>query len=212
MTVSGNTSTGRRALLAVFWAQIALFALLVAWVTIEPIRDWAGRIFPVLLVVFLVLGVALLVLAIRWKARGSPRTFWIVAAASATGAALAIVLHNLLMNAINYSPEGGRILVRIADRGADHLEISVIDEGIGIAQEHMERVFEPFYRVDVSDSRQVYGRGLGLYVSKRLIELQGGRIWVKSKFGQGSCFTFTLPIVQESAIAPESLHAEVVDL
>jgi len=118
---------------------------------------------------------------------------------------LEIVLSNLLTNAINYSPDGGRIVVRIESGSGDSIEICVIDEGMGIAQEHLDRIFEPFYQVDTSDQRKVYGHGLGLYISKRLVELQGGRIWVKSKVGRGSCFGFSLPIVQESEIAEEHI-------
>jgi signal transduction histidine kinase len=108
-----------------------------------------------------------------------------------------IVLHNLLTNAVNYSPDGGRILVRITRAVRNELVISVIDEGIGISQEHLDKLFTRFYRIDGSDGRDVYGHGLGLYISKHLIELQGGRIWVRSKEGHGSCFSFTLPIVTE---------------
>jgi two-component system phosphate regulon sensor histidine kinase PhoR len=77
----------------------------------------------------------------------------------------------------------------------DELVISVIDEGIGISQEHLNKLFTRFYRVDGRDERDVYGHGLGLYISKHLIELQKGRIWVRSKEGRGSCFSFTLPII-----------------
>jgi signal transduction histidine kinase/GAF domain-containing protein/ActR/RegA family two-component response regulator len=110
---------------------------------------------------------------------------------------LEIVLHNLLTNAVNYSPNGGRILVRITRAVRNELVVSVIDEGIGISQEHITKLFTRFYRVDGSDGRDVYGHGLGLYISKHLIELMGGRIWARSKEGHGSCFSFTLPIVTE---------------
>jgi PAS domain S-box-containing protein len=116
---------------------------------------------------------------------------------------LEIVLNNLLTNAINYSPDGGRILVRIARAVRNEVVISVIDEGIGISQDHMDKLFTRFYRVDASDGRDVYGHGLGLYISKHLVELQGGRIWVRSKEGQGSCFSFSLPLIEESEPAPE---------
>jgi two-component system phosphate regulon sensor histidine kinase PhoR len=111
---------------------------------------------------------------------------------------LEIVLHNLLTNAVNYSPNGGRILVRIARAVRSELVISVIDEGIGISQEDVGKLFTRFYRIDSRDERDVYGHGLGLYISKHLIEMMQGRIWVKSKEGHGSCFSFTLPIVTES--------------
>jgi signal transduction histidine kinase len=115
-----------------------------------------------------------------------------------------IVLNNLLTNAISYSPDESRIMVRISDSSTDELVISVIDEGIGIPEQHLDRIFDRFYQVDTSDGRKVYGRGLGLYICRRLLELQGGRIWVESKEGHGSCFGFTLSIVRESEVAPEA--------
>jgi signal transduction histidine kinase/CheY-like chemotaxis protein len=111
---------------------------------------------------------------------------------------LAIVLDNLLANAVLYSPNGGRILVRIAPHEVrSEIVVSVIDEGIGIPEEHMDKLFTRFYRVDASDGREVYGHGLGLYISKNLVELQGGHIWVRSKEGQGSCFSFSLPTLAD---------------
>ena len=114
-----------------------------------------------------------------------------------------MVLNNLLKNAIKYSPDGGRILIEIIDVANGEVVINVIDEGIGIPEEHLDKIFGRFYRVDSGDDRKVYGHGLGLHISKRLVELQGGRIWVQSKEGQGSCFSFTLPVVNESDIIEE---------
>lgn len=106
-----------------------------------------------------------------------------------------IVVNNLVTNAISYSPHGGRILVKVEGPSDGELVVSVIDEGVGIPEEHLDKVFSRFYRVDTSDGRRVYGHGLGLYISKRLVELQGGRIWVRSRERQGSCFSFSLPVV-----------------
>ena len=114
-----------------------------------------------------------------------------------------IVLNNLVENAINYSPDGGRILLEIVGPANGELTINIIDEGVGIPQDHLDKIFDRFYRVDTSDDRKVYGHGLGLHISKRLVELQGGRIWVRSKEDQGSCFSFSLPIVTESKIVEE---------
>jgi signal transduction histidine kinase len=114
-----------------------------------------------------------------------------------------IVLNNLVENAINYSPDGGRVLLEIVGPANGELTINIIDEGVGIPQDHLDKIFDRFYRVDTGDDRQVYGHGLGLHISKRLIELQGGRIWVRSKEDQGSCFSFSLPIVTESKIVEE---------
>jgi signal transduction histidine kinase len=80
--------------------------------------------------------------------------------------------------------------------------VSVIDEGVGIPEEHLDKVFDRFYRVDTSDGRKVYGYGLGLYISKHLVELQGGQIWVQSKVGYGSCFSFALTMVNELEVSP----------
>ena len=87
--------------------------------------------------------------------------------------------------------------------------VSVVDEGIGIPKENLDQVFGRFYRVDGSDGRRIYGHGLGLYISKHLVELHGGRIWVQSQEGKGSCFSFTLPVVREAEIAA-SLEEEPV--
>jgi signal transduction histidine kinase len=102
------------------------------------------------------------------------------------------VLLNLLSNALKFTPEGGRVEVRagIANGTA---EISVTDTGIGIAPEDHDAVFEEFRQVGSSD-KKAEGTGLGLALSKKFIELHGGRIWLKSQIGAGSTFTFTLPL------------------
>jgi signal transduction histidine kinase len=102
------------------------------------------------------------------------------------------VLLNLLSNAIKFAPEGGLIEVRAAP--ADGLvEVSVTDTGIGIAPEDLEAVFEEFRQVGTAD-RKAEGTGLGLALSRKFVELHGGRISVKSQIGVGSTFTFTLPL------------------
>jgi PAS domain S-box-containing protein len=102
------------------------------------------------------------------------------------------VLDNLLDNAVNYSPKGSKVSIEVSDRDKE-VVISVIDEGIGIPANQLERIFERFHRVNASDDQEQYGYGLGLYISKRLIEIQGGSIWVKSEAGRGSRFSFSLP-------------------
>jgi len=101
------------------------------------------------------------------------------------------VLLNLLSNALKFTPEGGRIDVRAAPRDAV-AEISVADTGVGIAPEDQEAVFEEFRQVGSAD-KKVEGTGLGLALSRKFIELHGGRIWVTSELGVGSTFRFTLP-------------------
>ncbi len=102
------------------------------------------------------------------------------------------VLLNLLSNAIKFTPEGGRIEVRaVPVEGA--VEVSVSDTGVGIAPEDQEAVFEEFRQVGTA-AKKVEGTGLGLALSRKFIELHGGRIWVRSQVGSGSTFTFTLPV------------------
>jgi PAS domain S-box-containing protein len=103
-----------------------------------------------------------------------------------------IVLRNLVDNAVKYSAEDKPVLVEVLSQ-EDEVVIRVIDRGVGIPAEHLDKLFKWFHRVDGSDTQEVYGSGLGLYVAKKLIELQGGRIWVQSKVDQGSCFSFSLP-------------------
>jgi signal transduction histidine kinase len=101
------------------------------------------------------------------------------------------VLLNVLSNALKFTPEGGRIDVRAAPRNGV-AEISVADTGVGIASEDQEAVFEEFRQVGTAD-KKVEGTGLGLALSRKFIELHGGRIWVESQVGKGSTFRFTLP-------------------
>ena len=105
------------------------------------------------------------------------------------------VLLNLLSNAVKFTPAGGRIEVRagIADGDA---EIAVTDTGSGIAPEDHDAVFEEFRQVGTAD-KKVEGTGLGLALSRKFVELHGGRIWVTSQVGKGSTFTFTLPVRHE---------------
>ena len=102
------------------------------------------------------------------------------------------VLLNLMSNAIKFTPEGGRIDVR-AGVNEGVVEVSVADTGVGIAPEDQAAVFEEFRQVGTADTK-VEGTGLGLALSRKFIELHGGRIGVKSQVGQGSTFTFTLPV------------------
>src|SRR5262249_15881199 len=103
------------------------------------------------------------------------------------------VVLNLLSNAIKFTPGGGRVEVTARPNDGS-LEVSVTDTGIGIAPEDQEAVFEEFRQVGQSD-KKAEGTGLGLTLCRKFIELHGGRIWVKSEVGQGSTFTFTIPVV-----------------
>ena len=104
-----------------------------------------------------------------------------------------MVLTNLLTNAVKYSPQGGTI--RVGGWAEGHLaRVYVSDEGIGIAPEDRERIFERFYRADNSMSRAAQGAGLGLYLAKVIVEAHGGRIFVESRPRHGSRFVFMLPL------------------
>ncbi len=105
------------------------------------------------------------------------------------------VLLNLLSNAVKFTPEGGRIEVRAAVADGT-VEISVSDTGVGIAPEDHEAVFEEFRQVGSDYARRHEGTGLGLALARRFVELHGGRIWIKSQTGQGSTFTFAIPMRQ----------------
>jgi two-component system phosphate regulon sensor histidine kinase PhoR len=103
------------------------------------------------------------------------------------------ILINLIDNAIKYGREGGKITVSAVQRNQSEVEISVIDNGIGIPKEDLPRIFERFYRVDKGRSQELGGTGLGLSIVKHLISAHGGRVWAESQFGEGSTFYFTLP-------------------
>ena len=106
------------------------------------------------------------------------------------------VLLNLLSNAVKFT-EKGSIRVNCVVENGECLT-SVIDTGIGIKPEDLERMFNPFYQIDTGLSRKYEGTGLGLFICKRLLELMGGRIYVKSIPGEGSIFAFTLPLGRDS--------------
>jgi signal transduction histidine kinase len=101
------------------------------------------------------------------------------------------VIFNLLSNAVKFTPSGGLVELRSAERDGE-VRVSVADTGPGIAPEDQDRIFEEFQQTEVG-AGQREGTGLGLALSKRLIELHGGRIWVDSEPGHGSTFTFSLP-------------------
>jgi signal transduction histidine kinase len=102
------------------------------------------------------------------------------------------VVLNLLSNAIKFTPEGGRIDVAAVPRD-ELVEVSVSDTGVGISPEDQEAVFEEFRQVGTA-AKTAEGTGLGLALSRKFVELHGGRIRVQSQVGIGSTFTFTIPV------------------
>ena len=105
------------------------------------------------------------------------------------------VLYNYLSNAIKFTPEGGKVMVRVGAAGPDLFRIDVDDSGIGISPENLGKLFVEFQQLDASAGKLYQGTGLGLALTKRIIEAQGGRVEVRSAPGQGSTFSAILPRV-----------------
>jgi signal transduction histidine kinase len=103
------------------------------------------------------------------------------------------VLRNLLDNAVKYSPQGGMIVVR-GQVEETRVVVSVADQGVGIAPQDLNRLFEKFFRAESGLGRHVVGSGLGLPIAQAIVESHGGEIWAESKLGEGSTFFFTLPL------------------
>ena len=110
---------------------------------------------------------------------------------------------NLLGNALKFSPNGAPVTIRARAEGAEW-QLDVIDAGVGIPEELLDRVFERFYRVELKGGRRVPGTGLGLAIARHIVDLHGGRIWAENAPGGGSIFSVRLPLRQQ---APESVCA-----
>lgn len=105
---------------------------------------------------------------------------------------LAEIMSNLIENALKYTPAGGSVYVNVLGDG-DRALINVTDTGIGISADDLSHIFQKFYRADNSDTREIGGTGLGLYLVKQRVEAMGGRVWAESAFGEGSTFYVSLP-------------------
>jgi two-component system sensor histidine kinase GlrK len=106
------------------------------------------------------------------------------------------VVENLVENALKYTPEGGRVLIDaylLNNDNQRNVRVSISDNGQGIAEEDIDRIFEKFRRIE-KGKETIRGTGLGLSICKHIISVHGGKIWAKSKLGKGSCFFFTLPV------------------
>ncbi len=110
------------------------------------------------------------------------------------------ILLNLLSNAIKFTPPGGKLLLE-AERNGDWCQVSVVDNGIGIRKEDQERIFEAFTQVDTLPNGKREGTGLGLALTRQLVEMGEGKIWVESEYGKGSRFTFTIPLAEKESRA-----------
>lgn len=109
------------------------------------------------------------------------------------------VIGNILDNAIRFSPQGRQVKIELKTEGNKYM-VSITDQGIGVSPDHIDRIFERFYRVPNNLSRQYSGIGLGLFVAKAIVEAHGGRIWATSNEGLGSTFSFTLPHTPETTL------------
>ena len=118
------------------------------------------------------------------------------------------ILFNLLSNAVKFTPAGGTVQLS-ARRDGECIEIIVADSGIGIREEDIPKLFQAFTQLESVYTKGFEGTGLGLALTRQLVEMHGGRIWVKSEFGAGSRFCFTLPISQAAAREPAALRPEV---
>ena len=117
------------------------------------------------------------------------------------------VLYNYLSNALKFTPEEGRVTIRLAPEGAEAFRLEVEDTGIGIRPEDQGRLFVEFQQLDASTAKKYPGTGLGLALTKRIVEAQGGRVGVGSTPGQGSVFYAILPRVAEATLAAEATAA-----
>jgi signal transduction histidine kinase len=112
------------------------------------------------------------------------------------------ILLNLLSNAIKFTPDGRRLELETGRKG-EVCQVSVTDEGIGIRTEDQACIFDPFTQLDTLPGERKEGTGLGLALTKQLVELLGGRIWVESQYGKGSQFSFTIPLAEKDAPSKE---------
>lgn len=121
------------------------------------------------------------------------------------------VISNLIDNAIKYTPQGSITAQLTTDE--DTATVSISDSGIGISEEDQKHLFEKFYRVNSSMTREIGGTGLGLYISRNLVEHYGGKLSVSSTAGKGSTFSFTLPLAKDKKLAqnPGASYNEAID-
>jgi signal transduction histidine kinase len=103
------------------------------------------------------------------------------------------VFYNFLSNALKFSPEGSRVTIRVSAEGADQWRLEVEDRGIGIKPEDMPRLFVEFGQLDAGMSRRYEGSGLGLALTRQIVEAQGGQVGARSVYGEGSVFFAVLP-------------------
>ena len=116
---------------------------------------------------------------------------------------IAQVASNLLENAIQHTPRSGRVELILLEASSTRATVTVSDTGEGIPTEELPDLFERFHRVDPSRARSTGGAGLGLSIAKQLVEAHGGSIYAESTLGQGSRFTFEIPLGEKSTEGPD---------
>ncbi len=124
---------------------------------------------------------------------------------------VAQILTNLISNAIQYTPPGGKVTIS-AHANRDMMEISVADTGIGISKENQRKIFDRFFRADDPLVQETPGTGLGLPITASLVQMHGGQIWVESELGEGSTFTFTLPLFASRQIISSPTTSESISV
>jgi signal transduction histidine kinase len=123
------------------------------------------------------------------------------------GARFKQILYNYLSNALKFTPEGGRVAVKARLEGSDEFSLEVTDSGAGISDADIGGLFTDFHQLDSGKSKRFQGAGLGLALTRRLVEMQGGRVGVRSTLGQGSTFFAVLP----RAIMKDADHEARID-
>ncbi len=119
------------------------------------------------------------------------------------------IMLNLLTNALKYTPEGGRVEVRTSREGDAGYRVEVMDTGVGIEEQDLGNIFSEFYQTDHARDQQLGGTGIGLALTRRLVELHGGDIGVESELGKGSTFWFTIPIKKNMDVEPGEQEEEL---
>ena len=107
------------------------------------------------------------------------------------------MLANVIDNALKFTPQGGRVTVE-AQPGANDVRVTVRDTGCGISPADLDQIFEQFFQARQSDEFSRNGLGLGLFVSRGLVQRQGGEMWAESQLGHGAAISFTLPVVRRT--------------
>ncbi len=122
------------------------------------------------------------------------------------------ILINLLSNAVKYSPAESNIAISVQSDGADMVEFHVKDEGIGIRPEDREKIFSKYFRASENGARGQVGTGLGLNISRQLVNIQGGKIWFESHYGEGSVFSFALPLIKNQDEPSKAVQPAIEEL